>query len=223
MKHDSRFENPSLHFRPFFEALSSEQIGKLHSYADMLRAYNQRINLISRADSHYIWEHHILPSLTAQLTVKFPENGSIVDVGSGGGLPGIPIKILLPQNPVVLIDSIRKKTLFLKKVVENLALENITVINERLERGIQTHSLAQQFSVVTIRAVGSIMKLYPLLKPLLHESGFLLFWKGETDIPDLKASAERYHFKYEIIEASPSLKAISAKVDNLLLFMIVPL
>ena len=169
-----------------FPSLSLLQMEQLQRYADLVATHNRAVNLVSRKDVCRLWEHHILPSLIVLKMSEIPDGAAVVDVGTGAGFPGIPLKIVRPDLRMALVDSIRKKTLFLYKAVEELALTGVKVYNERLEPGKVPGFLYQEFQVVLARAVTNIKALYSLAQPLLKENGLLLAWKGESDMPELK-------------------------------------
>lgn len=209
-------------FKNNFPNLSDSQFHKLTDYVELILDYNRKINLISRADTANIWEHHILPSITALKLVTLPRGISLLDMGSGAGLPGIPIKICRPDIHLALVDSIRKKTLFLKTVVETLKLTNVEVYNLRLEPNQNYPSLFAHFDVVTVRAVGQLKKLLPVIRPLLNSGGSILAWKGQRDVPELKQSAAHLGFHYQVLDAPQVCRGYSKRVDRLLLFKITP-
>jgi len=208
------------YFHTFFPEISPEQIGQLKEYVDLLKLFNKRMNLISRVDINRIWENHILPSTIAPKMVDFPTSSALLDLGSGAGLPGIPLKIIRPDLQVVLVDSIRKKTLFLRKVVEQLGLKNVIVLNHRLDTKHAPHQLQEKFNIVTARAVSSIENLWRLTNCLLKPGGFLLLWKGKEDLQDLKTCALKFSFKYHIFRPSTQFFCYSTRLNHLLLFKI---
>jgi len=113
--------------------LDDRQWRSLERFSELLLDWNQRINLLSRRDAGLIWEHHILHSLAPLFFISFRKLNCIVDAGTGGGLPGVPLAIALPDVRFVLVDSIEKKTKAVRAMAENLRLENVTVIRSRLE------------------------------------------------------------------------------------------
>ena len=157
---------------PFPEP-SSKQIGQLQKYITLLLEWNQRINLISPNDEERIAERHILESLAVLSAWPFPENASVLDLGSGGGFPGVPLKIMRPDLAMTLLESRQKKTLFLKAAVQELKLSNCRVVNARAEK-----LTKERFSIVVARAVADLKTLWKWSRPLLIEGGVLLAMKG---------------------------------------------
>ncbi len=110
-----------------------ELIGLFSEYRKELLFWNRKINLISRGDEERIVERHFLESAGLVETVSFPSGSRIIDLGSGAGLPGIPIKLVRPDLKMVLVESKRKKVLFLRHVIEKLSLQGIDVVQGRIE------------------------------------------------------------------------------------------
>ena len=147
-------------------SLGEEQLGRLAQYAALLLEWNQRVNLVSRKDESNIWSGHILHSLTILMGMNVPDHAKVADLGSGGGLPGIPIAIALPTVEVVLVESIRKKCLALEDIVRRLKLRNTSVINARAEDVAGKVS----FDLVLARAVAPLTDLVRWSLPLVrHE------------------------------------------------------
>lgn len=203
-----------------FPDLIPEKATQLADYVKILKVHNEKINLVSKSDSSRLWENHVFPSIVAVKLVDFPVGGTILDLGSGAGLPGIPLKIVRPDLRLFLVDSIRKKALFLQKVVRVLQLSEISVLNFRLGQDPTPKPFHLNFDIITARAVAPVKRLYPLTEKLLKNNGFLLLWKGERDLADLKMSAQKYSFSPEVIRIPASLRGQSEKLDSLTLFKI---
>ncbi len=134
----------------YFHQLSDiqrEQFAKL----DLLyREWNEKINVISRKDIDNLYLHHILHSLAIAKFITFKEGTSVLDLGTGGGLPGIPMAILFPECKFTLVDSIRKKTVVADAIIQDLGLTNVVVKNGRAEE------LKEKFDFVITRAVAKV-------------------------------------------------------------------
>jgi 16S rRNA (guanine527-N7)-methyltransferase len=122
------------------------------------RDWNEKINLISRKDIDSLYEKHILHSLAIAKIITFRPGTRILDVGTGGGFPGIPLAILFPTSQFVLIDSIGKKIKVVKSVVEELDLKNVIAINSRVEE------IKEEFDFVISRAVTAFPVFVSLVK-----------------------------------------------------------
>ncbi|MBN1340100.1 MAG: 16S rRNA (guanine(527)-N(7))-methyltransferase RsmG [Bacteroidales bacterium] len=147
--------------KKYFSGLTSEKQEKLTAYAALLKEWNQKINLISKKDEVYIVERHILHSLSIYRFIPLPEGSSILDIGSGGGLPGIPLAIAFPGCTFTLIDSIRKKTVAMQEMVMQLELSNTAVVCGRAEQ------LHKKYHFITGRAVASLPEFEKTARPLL--------------------------------------------------------
>lgn len=178
--------------------ISKVQIQQLSEYVSLLQQYNQKLNLVSRKDIWNIWQNHIYPSLLVNNFVDLPLGAAVADLGSGGGLPGIPLKIIRPDLNLVLIDSSLKKTAFLRQVIYKLGIPSTVVIQARIHPREEVDLLNHQFDVVLARAVAGFQELWNLAKPLLKQSGFLLAWKGESDLLELQDESSNMGFNYQI-------------------------
>ena len=114
-------------------SVSQEIVEKFSEYWSLLIAWNQRVNLISRRDERRIVTRHFLESLGLINVVEFPPGARVMDLGSGAGFPGIPMKLVRPDLKFVLVESRRKKVFFLNKVIEKLNLEGIEIVEGRVE------------------------------------------------------------------------------------------
>ena len=159
-----------------FDVVQKKQ---LVDYVQLLREWSGQINLVSKTDRDFIWERHIVPSLIYALFL--PEDGisgsDILDFGSGAGFPGVVLSVLFKENNLALLDSNRKKCLFLKHVRKRLNL-NYSILNDRLENRIKDNG--NRFSVVVARAVASLPDLIRYVDPVLQKPGCLMVLKGDT-------------------------------------------
>ena len=159
-------------------APSPEQLRQLEALEGLYREWNERINVISRKDIDAVFEHHVLHSLAiARYLQTQPEalleafsRGSILDLGTGGGFPGIPLAILFPEAHFTLCDSVGKKTIVAAAVAQALGLQNVEVVNVRAE------TLPGPFDFVVSRAVAALPDFYPWVKG--HFTQGILYLKG---------------------------------------------
>lgn len=157
---------------------SDEQISKLIKYIDLIEKWNDTINLVSKMDRKDIIIVHVLDSLAA--SKYFPKNAkTLLDFGSGAGLPGIPLKIILKELSIDLFDSRQKRTDFQKHTIRTLQLENIKAIHGKLmlENGSPNPG---SYDLILFRAVGSLSSVLPLINPLLKDSGTVIAYKGPS-------------------------------------------
>jgi 16S rRNA (guanine527-N7)-methyltransferase len=143
---------------------------KLEEYARLLLEWNGKINLISRKDTDRLWTAHLLHSLSLLLFVTPPQEGVIMDIGTGGGLPGIPIAIVRPDLKCILVDSIRKKAGAVEDMKNALGLGNVTVVNSRAE-DLTAKSLGVKWvDGIVARAVAPIPDIMTWTEHLLNRN-----------------------------------------------------
>lgn len=148
----------------YFPKLTDDQRAKFEQLGPLYEEWNDKINVISRKDIENLYPHHILHSLGIAKVVKFRSGANILDLGTGGGLPGIPLAILYPEVNFTLIDGTRKKILVVEEIVAALGLKNVKPMHLRAEE------LKGRFDFVVCRAVASLDKLVPWSARLLsHE------------------------------------------------------
>lgn len=134
--------------------------------AELLR-WNAKINLISRQDEKNVWEKHVLGSLSVLFNFRFPTNSRVFDLGTGGGLPGIPLAILEPSIHFTLVDSIRKKITAVDQMVKTLGLANVHTVWIRAEDLVRTNHEKELYDYVVARAVSSMNDVVTWTKGLL--------------------------------------------------------
>jgi len=164
--------------------VSPEQSQMLADHAQALLQWNRRTNLTRITDPMAMAISHFVDSLAA--IPYLPDDGCLLDIGSGGGFPGIPIQVMHPLQQVFLVDSVRKKVSFLKQVIRSLALVNTRAIHARLS-DLTTHQPAiPPMDAIVCRAVGGLENLLAAAAPLLSENGRMIAYLGSTEeLPDL--------------------------------------
>lgn len=150
--------------------LDDHQLDLLRRYVGLLRDWNSKVNLISRRDEENIWWSHILHSLSILFFLTPGGGMKLLDLGTGGGLPGIPLAVLRNDLHIVLLDSIRKKTAAVQDMVEQLALPDIRVETGRAEELAGKDGWAGTFDIVVARAVAPLEDLVRWSKPLLRRA-----------------------------------------------------
>ena len=180
------------HASAFGIPIPSETLAMFATYERELRSWNKRMNLIAKGDETNIWSRHFLDSLigwSSALSLipnPFPLNPAVLDIGTGAGFPGLPIKIVWPEVKLTLVESVRKKTLFLKHLLEVLNIKDVSVLCARAESLAKDPEHRNHYDFALARAVGSIEELKKLGFPLLKDSGSLIAWRGEesTRLPE---------------------------------------
>ncbi|MBC2716660.1 MAG: 16S rRNA (guanine(527)-N(7))-methyltransferase RsmG [Desulfobacteraceae bacterium] len=168
--------------RDFHIDIDRRQSDQMALYATELLAGNEKINLTAITDPAEVAEKHIIDSLIPgkyiQSVSSVPEI-TLLDIGTGGGFPGIPLKIFIPSLSVSLVDSSRKKINFLKYVIRILNLKNISAQQYRVEELSKHPDFAGQFDMVISRAFTSLKRFLFLAVPLIKPDGFIIVMKGK--------------------------------------------
>ena len=146
----------------YFPDLTSQQIKHFEKLMLILPRLNQRVNVISRKDIEYLEERHILHSLSIAKMFQFDSRARVLDVGTGGGFPGIPLAIMFPEASFTLVDSIGKKITLVGEIVQELGLKNVTAVNQRMEL------LDLKADFVVSRAVTAFPKLHQWTRKLIE-------------------------------------------------------
>tara|TARA_B100002051_G_scaffold41892_1_gene36229 strand:+ start:180 stop:803 length:624 start_codon:yes stop_codon:yes gene_type:complete len=162
----------------YFPDINPEQTNKFQDLYSIYELWNSKINLISRKDFENLYIHHILHSLSILKFIEFKNGTKVLDVGTGGGFPGVPLAILFPEVEFTLIDGIGKKILAVNSIIKDLSINNAKGINIRAE------DLSEKNDFIVARAVGSLDKFYPLIQKNISSNSFndinngLIYLKG---------------------------------------------
>jgi len=146
----------------YFPDLTSQQIKHFEKLILILPRLNQRVNMISRKDIEFLEERHILHSLSIAKIFQFDSRARVLDVGTGGGFPGIPLALMFPEASFTLVDSIGKKITLVGEIVQELGLKNVTPVNQRMEL------LDLKADFVVSRAVTAFPKLHLWTRKLIE-------------------------------------------------------
>ncbi|MFL5729036.1 MAG: 16S rRNA (guanine(527)-N(7))-methyltransferase RsmG [Cytophagaceae bacterium] len=180
----------------YFPALTSEQQAQFSALAALYQEWNEKINVISRKDMEHLYERHVLHSLGIAKVVSFKDETSILDVGTGGGFPGIPLAILFPSCHFHLVDSIGKKIKVVLEISEAIGLKNLKAEQIRAEQ------LRDQYDFVVSRAVTDIKEFHGWVRNKFLKGGFnsldngILYLKGG----DLAEELNDFKRTYRIFE-----------------------
>ncbi len=170
------------HYRPH---LRPEQLAQFSLYLQLLERWNQHINLTAIRDRRTaVLRHFVEPALALRYLAG--AGPVMLDVGSGAGAPGLPLKILDPDRDCVLVESNTKKATFLKEVVDALGLESVLVIDERLDVAIESGSIPQPVHVLTARAWTGWGPLLGTMPPIMAPGGRALLFVGEETLRALR-------------------------------------
>lgn len=154
----------------YFSDFSDKQLAQFTALDGLYKEWNEKINVISRKDIDGLYEKHVLHSLSIAAAFDFPAGAQVVDIGTGGGFPGVPLAIFFPEVKFHLVDSIGKKLKIVEAVKEEIGLENLTTQHSRAE-----DIRERKFDFVVSRAVAPLKDLWrwskPLLKSMKYEVG----------------------------------------------------
>ena len=149
----------------YFSDFTDVQIEQLKILNDLYAEWNEKINVISRKDMDNFYLHHVLHSLSIATQFEFAPQTTILDLGCGGGFPGLPLAILFPDTNFYMVDSINKKLKVVQEIASSINLKNITVHHTRFE-----DIKKQKFDTVVSRAVAPLKELWKWSRPLLKKS-----------------------------------------------------
>jgi 16S rRNA (guanine527-N7)-methyltransferase len=168
--------------------IDDNQANLLDRYVALLLEWNQKINLVSRKDESRIWENHILHSISVLFRIRLNKHSVILDLGTGGGMPGIPLKILMPDAEVVLIDSTKKKIAAVEDMLVRLQLQGIRALWGRVEELSQQEDLKSHFDYIVARAVAPLQDLIVWSIPFLRHAE-QKDNSQRSELPDVEAPA----------------------------------
>jgi 16S rRNA (guanine527-N7)-methyltransferase len=191
--------------------LEADAIARLGDYLARLLAMNELLNLTGIKDPTEAWTRHVLDSLSlVPLLADLPKGARLLDVGSGGGVPGIPLAIARPDLRVTLMDATEKKVAFLRAVGSALGLASLEVVAGRAEQ-LALGDLAGAFDVVTARAVAKVSALVPWTAPFAKSGGRLLFIKGERadqELAEARSILRRFRCTHSRTVATPTGRVV---------------
>ena len=165
-------------------SLTDSQTGAFIKYLSELQAWNKKINLTSITDGKEIIIKHFLDSLTPVRLLSGVQ--TLLDIGSGAGFPGLPLKIAIPALKVTMLDTVEKKVHFIRHMIRTLDLEGAKALSGRVESPELIESLASSFDCVTSRAFTELKAFVALARPYIRQGGMLLAMKGPAVEAELK-------------------------------------
>ena len=185
--------------------LGADQKAKLLDFSKALLQWNKRTNLISKSDERRVFSRHILDSLSATC---FLVGNSIVDIGSGAGLPGLPLAIACPKKKITLYERMKKRAHFIQFVIANLGIDNAQVIEAPFEEIV---SKGESFNCVVSRGVRSAEALWPLVESAITKTGRLIVYASTHSFQEelISISAGKTH------EAGPHIYSSAVEIPGL--------
>ena len=181
--------------------LDKEQIWQLERYHNEMIYWNEKVNLISRKDEQNFLEKHILHSLTVLKYFEFPSKSRMLDVGTGGGLPGIPLAIAKPDIQAILVDSIAKKIKVTDMFAKHTGLKTIRTMATRVEEMQGSGQFNNYFDVIVSRAVAKIPSVISWVNKMIKSNGVLILWKGGEIDEEIESAYKQFkNIKIDIID-----------------------
>ena len=166
------------------------RIRQFQGYLELLLDWNQRINLTAITDPAEVAIKHFLDSLSCLTVVRLTEGQRLIDVGTGAGFPGLPLKIMRPGLQLTLLDSLQKRLAFVEAVSRELGLAGVKIVHLRAEEAGQKKDLREGFDLVTARAVARLDVLAELCLPLARVGGVFLALKGAAASEEVEIARE---------------------------------
>lgn len=182
----------------YFPLLTTKQHAQIEQLPQLYDLWNSQINVISRKDINLLYERHVLHSMGIAKVMQFLPGENVLDVGTGGGFPGIPLAILFPQTEFHLVDSIGKKIKVVQEVAKALGLTNVKATHERAEQ------IDEKFDFVVSRAVTQLKDFYPWVRSKFKKESKntlpngILYLKGgdlEQEIKESGVKVQQYYLK----------------------------
>jgi 16S rRNA (guanine527-N7)-methyltransferase len=176
---------------------------KFIKYKDLIKEWNQKVNITAITEDSEIIKKHFIDSIKIFKFSPLASAKNIIDIGTGGGFPGIPIKIMEEKKEVVLLDSLNKRVKFLDEVIRNLNLVNISTIHGRAEDFARVDKYREMFDVAVSRAVANLTTLSELCIPYVKVNGYFVAMKGPS-------------VEEEIIQAKNALSILGGKIEDVI-------
>lgn len=180
--------------------LTDEMLFQLEEYYKILVEENKKINLTSITEKEEVYIKHFFDSLLLTKEIDMINVKTMIDIGTGAGFPGIPIKIMYPHISLTLVEPTNKRCVFLQKVIELLQLKGITIINDRAENYIKDQR--EKYDLATARAVSSLNILSEIVIPFIKKDGIFIAMKGSN-------------YQEEIENSIKGIKILNAKIEKI--------
>ncbi|MGL4790599.1 MAG: 16S rRNA (guanine(527)-N(7))-methyltransferase RsmG [Anaerotignaceae bacterium] len=183
--------------------LNEKQVEQFLLYKELLLQWNENVNLTAITDEREIIIKHFIDSISILSCVDIPQGATVIDVGTGAGFPGVPVKIVRDDLNVTLLDSLNKRIKFLNELCTQLGLEKVENIHKRAEDGGQDIKLREKFDYCISRAVANLAVLSEYCLPFVKVGGYFISLKG----PEVEE---------ELSESKPAIKKMGGKVETVI-------
>ena len=180
--------------------LTDEMLFQLEEYYKILVEENKKINLTSITEKEEVYIKHFFDSLLLTKEIDMINVKTMIDIGTGAGFPGIPIKIMYPHISLTLVEPTNKRCVFLQKVIELLQLKGVTIINDRAENYIKDQR--EKYDLATARAVSALNILSEIVIPFVKKDGIFIAMKGSN-------------YQEEIENSIKGIKILNAKIEKI--------
>jgi 16S rRNA (guanine527-N7)-methyltransferase len=168
--------------------LDEKKVEKFIKYMEMLKEWNQKINLTAITDDEEIIKKHFIDSVSILQSGVIKDGMSIIDVGTGAGFPGIPLKIVMPTLNILLLDSLNKRVAYLNDVIMQLELDGIETIHARAEELSRKKEYREKYDAAVARAVANLNKLSEYCIPYVKTGGYFISMKGPSVAPEIEGA-----------------------------------
>lgn len=183
--------------------LTEDQISAFNKYYELLYEWNKKINLTAITEPKDVAIKHMVDSLSCFKADLFKENTSLIDVGTGAGFPGLPLKIFCPSLKLTLLDSLNKRVKFLQLVVDELGLKDVEVIHARSEEAARNKKYREKFDLATARAVARLPIICEYCLPFVKNGGTFIALKGRQ-------------YEEETTQAQKAIKVLGGEIADIM-------
>lgn len=183
--------------------LTEDQISAFNKYYELLYEWNKKINLTAITEPKDVAIKHMVDSLSCFKADLFKENTSLIDVGTGAGFPGLPLKIFYPSLKLTLLDSLNKRVKFLQLVVDELRLKDVEVIHARSEEAARNKKYREKFDLATARAVARLPIICEYCLPFVKDGGTFIALKGRQ-------------YEEEATQAQKAIKVLGGEISDIM-------
>ncbi len=182
--------------------LTGDQLAAFNCYYELLVSWNEKVNLTAITEPQEVAVKHMIDSLSCYDDTVFFDGCAVIDVGTGAGFPGLPLKIFRPDIKLTLLDSLNKRLLFLQAVIDKLGLNEVTILHSRAEEAGRKKELRGKYAVAVSRAVARLNVLCELCLPLVTVGGYFVSLKGAQ-------------YSQEVSEAGNAVKVLGGEIVNI--------